>query len=145
MDDNVKLKPKSKARERWVAREVLGSMFLDMEYLKKFLRRPDIKADHGSAPFLRQNAHEALNYLKIREAFWKQQNPMYSRKYGLNFNNNVSLTPHYGITTERRFTPNSFFPGGIALRATRARPTRSIASNQNGRRVRSCSQKHLSD
>jgi len=88
----TQLKPPSKARARWVAREVLGSMFTDMHYLKKFLRRPDIKADQGASGLLRQNGNEALNYLKIREWFWKQQNPMYSRKHGLNFNNDVRET-----------------------------------------------------
>lgn len=41
---------------------------------------------------LRDSAREALNYLEIREQFWRQQNPMYARKVGLNFNNDVSLT-----------------------------------------------------
>ncbi|CAG7641536.1 unnamed protein product [Allacma fusca] len=86
-----KLKPPSKARSRWVAREILGQMYFDKDYLTKFLHRPDIQSDQGSSQELRSNATEALNYLEIREQFWRQQNPMYARKQGLNFNNNMVI------------------------------------------------------
>ena len=35
-----KLKATSKARARWVAREILGQMYFDKDYLTKFLNRP---------------------------------------------------------------------------------------------------------
>ncbi|CAG7687442.1 unnamed protein product [Allacma fusca] len=82
-----KHKTPSKSRARWVAREVLGQMYFDKDYLTKFLLRPDIRSDQGASQELRSNATEALNYLEIREQFWRQQNPMYARKQGLNFNN----------------------------------------------------------
>jgi len=65
-------------------------MYLDKNYLMKFLRRQDIQSDQGHSHALRRNANEAIGFLKIREEFWRSQNPMYSRKFGLNFNNNVS-------------------------------------------------------
>lgn len=82
----------SKARARWVDREVLGVLQQDKDYLTKFLKRPDIVGDQQSgSEVLRDNAREALNYLEIREQFWRQQNPMYARKVGLNFNNDMVL------------------------------------------------------
>lgn len=84
-----KLKAPSKARQKWVAREVLNRMYFDKKYLKKFLNRPDVQSEQGSSFMLRGHATEALNYLKIRERFWRDQNPMYARKMGLNYNDNV--------------------------------------------------------
>ncbi|ODN01080.1 Tetratricopeptide repeat protein 25 [Orchesella cincta] len=89
---NVGKKSLSKARARWVDREVLGVLQQDKDYLTKFLKRPDIMGDQQSgSEVLRDNAKEALNYLEIREQFWRQQNPMYARKVGLNFNNDMVL------------------------------------------------------
>jgi hypothetical protein len=52
----------------------------------------DIEGNHQTgSETLRNSATEALKYLEIREHFWRQQNPMYARKVGLNFNNDVSL------------------------------------------------------
>jgi len=67
-------------------------MYFDKDYLTKFLSRPDITGDQqGAASDLRENAAEALNYLEVREEFWRQQNPMYARKNGLNLNDKVNI------------------------------------------------------
>lgn len=87
----TKLKKPSKSRQHWVAREILGSMYFDKKYLTRLLNRPDVKSEQGLSHLLRGHATEALNYLKIRERFWRQQKPIYSRKIGLNFNNNMVL------------------------------------------------------
>jgi hypothetical protein len=67
-------------------------MYFDKDYLTKFLTRPGVLNDQGASGELRENAAEALNYLEIREEFWRQQNPMYARKSRLNLNNKVSNT-----------------------------------------------------
>ncbi|OXA50583.1 Tetratricopeptide repeat protein 25 [Folsomia candida] len=78
------------ARSRWVDREILGVLQQDKDYLTKFLKRPDIHGDaQSSSEGLRGKANEALNYLEIRQKFWRQQNPMYARKIGLTFNNDM--------------------------------------------------------
>lgn len=78
------------ARSRWVDRETMGILQQDKDYLTKFLKRPDIRGDaQNSSEGLRNDANEALKYLEIRQDFWRQQNPMYSRKIGLNFNNDM--------------------------------------------------------
>ncbi|OXA59227.1 tetratricopeptide repeat protein 25 [Folsomia candida] len=88
----IKKNVTSKARARWVDREVLGVLQQDKDYLTKFLKRPDIEGNHQSgSDSLRTSAKEALKYLEIREQFWRMQNPMYSRKVGLNFNNDMVI------------------------------------------------------
>jgi len=73
-----------------VDKEVLGPLQEDKIYLEKFLRRPDIKGDtQASSEGLRNSANEALKYLEIRKFFWRQQNPVYASKIGLNFNNDI--------------------------------------------------------
>lgn len=71
---------------------MLGELYLDKHYLSKFLRRDDVKHEaSASGNSLRNHAREALNYLSIREDFWRQMNPMYTKKEGLNYNNKVWL------------------------------------------------------
>lgn len=112
-----KKKALSKARARWVDREVLGVLQHDKNYLTQFLKRPgsafsytlilfyfciqstmlqfrslkniDIAGNQSGSDNLKTSANEALKFLDIRENFWRQQNPMYARKVGLNFNNDV--------------------------------------------------------
>jgi len=86
-----KLKPSSKTRCRRVSREVLGQIYLDKEYLAKFLILPELQRDSGTsaAVELRENALEALEYIQIREEFWRQQNPIYARKPGLTLSKKV--------------------------------------------------------
>ena len=75
-----KLKTESRIQSNWIAREVLGQIYSDKNYLTKFLKRSEIQKDQDTAHELRFNANEALNYLQVREKFWRQQNPMYARK-----------------------------------------------------------------
>jgi len=64
-------------------------MYNDKKYLKDVLLRPDIKSEQQASGKIRTLANEALGFLNIREHFWRQQKPMYARKFGLNFNDNV--------------------------------------------------------
>ncbi|XP_035704719.1 tetratricopeptide repeat protein 25 isoform X2 [Folsomia candida] len=84
-------KAQSKQKNQWITREVLGQMYMDHQYLAKFIHRSDVKQQMGHAEELRETAKDGLNYLENREKFWRQQNPLYSRKMMANVINNNSL------------------------------------------------------
>lgn len=84
------LETPSARRSRWVSKEVLGQIHLDKEYFARFLKLSEREQQVvPAAAELRENAAEAMEYIQIREEFWRRQNPIYARKPGLNFNPRV--------------------------------------------------------
>ncbi|CAL8116483.1 unnamed protein product [Orchesella dallaii] len=70
-----------KVKSKLITRELMGQLYLDKSYLTKFVKRPEeVINQQGLAKGLREEACEALKYLESREKFWRQQNPLYSRK-----------------------------------------------------------------
>lgn len=90
-NSGTKLKKEHTNQSNRIAREVLGQIYSDKDYFTKFLKRSEIQKDQDTAYELRHNAKEALNYLQVREKFWRQQNPIYARHIAYFSHNNSSV------------------------------------------------------
>ncbi|XP_063954060.1 outer dynein arm-docking complex subunit 4-like isoform X4 [Lytechinus pictus] len=75
------VKPDQTPAEKKTAKQLLGELYADKEYLDKLLRDEDLtRADTDSGNRIYDLVNEGLQYLDTRTEFWRQQKPMYARK-----------------------------------------------------------------
>jgi hypothetical protein len=60
------------------AKQLLGELYEDKEYLQKFLGDKEFSGNPNEA--VQKLISEGLSYLEARTEFWRQQKPMYARK-----------------------------------------------------------------
>ncbi|XP_011670214.1 tetratricopeptide repeat protein 25 isoform X1 [Strongylocentrotus purpuratus] len=74
-------KPDQTAAEKKTAKQLLGELYADKEYLDRLLRDEDLtRSDTDSGNRIYDLVNEGLQYLDTRTEFWRQQKPMYARK-----------------------------------------------------------------
>ncbi|XP_071481076.1 outer dynein arm-docking complex subunit 4-like [Diadema antillarum] len=74
-------KPEQTDAEKKTAKQLLGELYADKEYLDMLLRDDDLtRADTDSGNRIYDLVNEGLQYLDTRTEFWRQQKPMYARK-----------------------------------------------------------------
>ncbi|XP_020716729.1 tetratricopeptide repeat protein 25 isoform X2 [Ceratitis capitata] len=61
--------------ERRNARKLLGELCVDKEYLENLLQHPDLVRADTNSESISSYAKEAVNFLKKRQEFWRQQRP----------------------------------------------------------------------
>ncbi|XP_053963004.1 outer dynein arm-docking complex subunit 4 isoform X1 [Anastrepha ludens] len=61
--------------ERRNARKLLGELCVDKEYLENLLKHPDLVRADTSTESISTYAKEAVDFLKKRQEFWRQQRP----------------------------------------------------------------------
>lgn len=54
---------------------MLGELCVDKEYLEKLLKHPDLVRGDTNSENISNHANEAVNFLKKRQEFWRQQRP----------------------------------------------------------------------
>lgn len=100
---------KSLAGDKTV-KQLLGELYEDREYLEKLLN--DSRATKQADSTIRSLVSNGINYLDSRLDFWRQQQPLYSRKkkridVGTK-NRLIKGYPFADKTIEREYTFNSF-------------------------------------
>jgi tetratricopeptide repeat protein 25 len=60
------------------AKQLLGELHIDKDYLAQFLEDPDFKNNPNQE--VTRIVYEGLMYLESRMDFWRQQKPMYARR-----------------------------------------------------------------
>ncbi|CAG7712991.1 unnamed protein product [Allacma fusca] len=81
------LPPKNKEREKWVTREILGTLASHKFFVERVLRRlSDPRYQLDSAVRIQENVTETLFFLEHHERLLRYMKPMYFRKKGLNKN-----------------------------------------------------------
>nr|BAD38896.2 outer arm dynein binding protein [Heliocidaris crassispina] len=75
------VKPEQTPAEKKTAKQLLGELYADKEYLDRLLRDEDLtRSDTDSGNRIYDLVNEGLQYLDTRTEFWRQQKPMYARK-----------------------------------------------------------------
>lgn len=69
---------RSQANEKTI-KQMLGELYGDKRYLEKLIKETDSGTKTGKTIF--DLAEEGLSYLDTRTDFWRQQKPMYARRY----------------------------------------------------------------
>ncbi|GAA6086846.1 outer dynein arm-docking complex subunit 4 [Tachysurus ichikawai] len=81
VDERKKARPKTAKSER-TAKQLLGELYTDIEYLEKLLRDEDlIKGKTRTGERLQDVITNCISYLDTRTEFWRQQKPIYAREY----------------------------------------------------------------
>ncbi|XP_067687289.1 outer dynein arm-docking complex subunit 4-like isoform X2 [Haliotis asinina] len=78
-DKKERRRPQSSTNSK-TTKELLGELFADKEYLEKLYDGMTTSNTSNTTDFIKEKACDGLEYLGIREDFWRQQKPMYARK-----------------------------------------------------------------
>ncbi|XP_071101077.1 outer dynein arm-docking complex subunit 4-like [Haliotis cracherodii] len=78
-DKKERKRPQSSTNSK-TTKELLGELFADKEYLEKLYDGMTATNATNTTDFIKEKACDGLEYLGIREDFWRQQKPMYARK-----------------------------------------------------------------
>lgn len=61
--------------DKKTSRRLLGELCVDKEYLENLLKNPNLKRADTDTENISNYAKEAVNFLNIRQEFWRQQRP----------------------------------------------------------------------
>ncbi|XP_046581289.1 outer dynein arm-docking complex subunit 4-like isoform X2 [Haliotis rubra] len=78
-DKKERKRPQSSSNSK-TTKELLGELFADKEYLEKLYDGMTTTNTSNTTDFIKEKACDGLEYLGVREDFWRQQKPMYARK-----------------------------------------------------------------
>lgn len=77
--------------EKKNSRRLLGELCVDKEYLENLLKNPNLKRADTDSENISVHAKEAVNFLNVRQEFYRQQRP--STALSAQANKTVSSTP----------------------------------------------------